>query len=74
MASTHIAQNKDTKKRIRIVVNNKYDIDSIQAGHYVTVRNIDYSISFLQIVKLEYNMDRVTLELEQFRSFAQEIL
>lgn len=70
----YIADNKDVKKRIKMVVNSKYDIDSIQAGHFVTVRNIDYPISFLQIVRLEYNMDKVILELQQFRSLSQEIL
>jgi len=72
--SAYISQNKDAKRRIRIVVNSKYDIDSIRAGHFVTVRNFDYTISFLQIVRIEYNMDTVNLELEELRSVAQEIL
>ena len=70
----YISANKDVKKRIVVTVNSEYDIDSIQAGHFVTIRNLDYTISFLQIVRLEYNMDKVRLELQQTRSFADEIL
>lgn len=72
-ASRYISANKDPKKRIKIVVNTRYNIESIKPWHLVTVKNYDYQISSLQIAKIEYNSQKITLELEQITSFAQEI-
>lgn len=69
----YIAQNKDAKRKITIEVNANYDIESIRAGHFVTVQNIEYSISSLQVLKIEYNMDKIKLELEDFSSFGKEV-
>lgn len=68
-----IQQNKDPIKKIIIDLNANYDIASIRAGHYVTVQNLEYEIFSLQVLKIEYNMDKMRLHLEDFSSFAQEV-
>jgi len=40
----------------------------------VSVQNTDYEILNLQVVKLEYNMDRIKLELDDYSSFTDELL
>lgn len=71
--ASYISKKKDAKRKIRIVVNTEYNIETIRPGDLVTVRNFQYEISSLQIQKIEYNSDRITLELEQITSLAQEI-
>lgn len=73
-ATNFIAQNKDEKRKIKIELNSEYDIESIRAGDFITVQNFDYEISSLQVVKLQYNTDRIMLELEEYESFTNELL
>lgn len=56
-----------------IIVTNEYDIESINPGDLVSVRNTDYSINALKVVRTEYSMDRIRVELEEKRSFTQEV-
>jgi len=72
-ANSYIAQNKDYKRRITVVVNDQYDIESIHAGHFITINNTDFGIVSLQIQKLQYNINNVELELEYITSFGKEI-
>lgn len=72
-ATSYIANNKNAKRKIQIVVNTKYNIETIHPGDLVTVRNFEYDITALQIQKIEYNSDRILLQLEQITSLAQEI-
>lgn len=69
----YIAQNKNSKSRIVIIVTNEYDIESINPGDLMSVRNTDYSINALKVVRTEYSMDRIRVELEEKRSFTQEV-
>ena len=72
-ATNFVAQNKDEKRKITVELNSEYDIESIRAGDFITVQNFDYEISSLQVVKLQYNMDKITLELEDYSSFTTEL-
>ena len=69
----YISANKNSKRKITIEINSKYDIESVRVGHFITVQNLEYSISNLQIRKLDYNMDRIKVELEESTSLAKEI-
>lgn len=73
-ATNYVNENKDAKRKISIEINSLYDIESIKAGDFITVQNFDYSISFLQVAKLEYNMDRIKVDLEDYSSFTSELL
>jgi hypothetical protein len=68
-----MAKNKDTKKKTIVTVNSNYDIETIRPGDLIQVQNFEYSISGLQIVKIDYNPDNIKLELEEFNSFTKEI-
>lgn len=73
-AAAFISQNKDPSKITNVTINSRYDIESIRPGDLLTVRNFDYSISSLQIVRVEYNPDQIKVELESIVSFAKEVL
>lgn len=57
-----------------MTINSLYNIESIRAGDSLTIKNLDYSITTLQISRLEYNIDIVRVELEAIDSFAKEVL
>lgn len=69
----YIANNKDYTRKINVTINDLYDIESIHAGHFLTINNSEYPVSSLQIQKIQYNMDSVELELEEITSLAREI-
>ena len=63
--NNYIAQNKDPKNASSIVVNSKYDIESISPWDTVSVVNTEYSIRNLLIEKITYTPIRITLTLEE---------
>ena len=69
----YIANNKDYKRKIQVTINDQYDIESIHAGHFLTINNTDYAVTSLQIQKIQYNIDSVELELEEVTSFTKEL-
>jgi len=73
-ASKYIASNKDFKRKIKIVVNNSYDIETIDIWDTVSVLNTNLQISNLQIVKLSYNKDTVVIHLEDFNSLVKTLI
>ena len=70
----YILQNKDYKLDTTLVVNNKYDIKTIHPWETVRVLNIDYSIENVQILKISYAWDMITLYLDKYISFWESIL
>lgn len=72
-AAAYIAKNKDPKRKISLIINNNYDIETIKPGDLMTVRNVDLDISTLQISKIEYNPDNIKVSLEDFNSLFDEI-
>jgi hypothetical protein len=78
-ANSYIAENKQAKDKIQITVNseyryNGYTLEDIQVGDRIEVVNIDREIRNLQIQKIEYNVDKVKLDLETIETLASEIL
>lgn len=63
--NNYIKQNKDPKNASSIVVNSKYDIESISPWDTVSVVNTEYSIRNLLIEKITYTPIRITLTLEE---------
>lgn len=72
-ADNYIAQNKNVTRRIVLTVNSLYDIESVHPGNLVTVRNLEYGISALKVVRTEYSMDKLKIELEESRTFAEQV-
>ena len=73
-ASSNLSRKKDLKRKICIIVNDNYNIETIRPGDLATVRNFDYTISALQIQKIEYNADRIKIELEWVNSFFNSLI
>ena len=73
MGNSFINANKDPKTRVRLVVNNTYDIASIQPGDFVRIRNVDTTsnpdlVTFpddLKVVRVIYEVDKVELTLAE---------
>ena len=63
--NNYIAQYKDPKNASTIVVNSKYDIESIEPGDTITVVNSEYEIKNLLIEKIVYTPIKITLTLEE---------
>ncbi len=74
LGNKYIAEYKDWKEKTQIVINSKYDIESIKPWDTIQVKNIDYSIINLQIVKMSYTGDQITLDLEEYDSIWKEFL
>ncbi len=64
-----IEEHKDPKRKTSLIVNNQYDIGSINPGESIKVLNFEYDIDNLQIVQFTYTSDKINLNLEAFDSF-----
>ena len=78
IADQLVADNKDPKKNIKIILNAKYDLESIKCGETCKVQNLkkDSTVvsSNMQIVSISYNDGLfVTLELEQPTDFGTQL-
>ena len=69
-ADQEIDENKDAKFNVVIRINSEYDIETIKPGDTCKVRNYNSTSTVfqdnMQIVKVYYSPDFVTLELEEF--------
>jgi hypothetical protein len=72
-ADAYTLKNKTPTRRITLIISNEYDFETIRPGDLVTIRNLDYNISSLQITKTEYNPDKMKIELEDILSLAKEV-
>lgn len=71
--ASYLSQYKDKIKKISIQVNNEYNFFEIKPWDLMTIRNINYDIAELQVVKVRYWLETCDIELEVFYSFAKEI-
>lgn len=64
-----VGDNKDEKNRVQLVINSQYDIESIKVGDTCKVQNLAKNSGVftnnMQIAKIMYNWDTVTLNLEE---------
>lgn len=72
--SNYISEYKDLRKETKIVVNTKYDIESIIVGEIFKVRNFWYLIDDLQIIQTQYRKNNITLTVEKKTSFVDMVL
>jgi hypothetical protein len=77
-ATTEVDGKKDPAKNLRLVVNSNYNLESIKPGDTCKIKNWKLGDELfgdnMQIVSLNYSLDRVELELEASRrSFGKEI-
>ncbi len=73
-ASNYVSKNKDYKKKTSIIVNNSFDIEKIEVWDTISVLNTTLSLINLQIYKIQYSINTIQIELEEFDSLAKEII
>ena len=54
-----------------VVVNDTYNIESIHPWDLITIKNIEIPVEWLQVKKISYNMDSITLEFDFESSIAE---
>lgn len=69
-----LAENKDKKKQTILIVNSKYDIESIKPGDTITIFNTDYELEPMLVNRIQYSFSRVVLSLDRYETFAETIL
>jgi len=72
--NNYLDANKDMKKEIKLTINSKYNIESIEPWHHITLLNADYTTIPLQVMKVSYSYDKVNIELEKYTTFSETIL
>jgi len=71
--NNYLIKNADPKNNSKIVVNQLYNIESIEPWHTIAILNIDYEIDNLKIEKVSYSPDKISLEVEVISSLWKEI-
>lgn len=71
--NNYIARYKDKIKKISLQVNNEYNYFDIKAGDIISLRNSLYEIKDLQVAKIQYWLERASIDLELSYSLANEI-
>lgn len=70
----YLQAKKDYKKEIKLIINSKYNIESIEPWHHITLLNADYTIQPLQVMRVDYSYNQVKLDLEKYSTLAETIL
>jgi len=68
-SNNYISKHKDIKVQTKVSVNTKYDIWSLSPWDTIKVLNSKYVINNLQIIRISYTPDLVSLDLENYISF-----
>lgn len=72
-AQQYVNDRKDTKKETTLTINRKYNIESIKPWDTVKVRNFEYPFDNIQIEKIQYTQDKITIYLDRYISFWEQI-
>lgn len=64
----YILDNKDPLREITVVINNKYDLSSINPWDTISILNSNETIQNVMILKTSYDWYFMTLNLEKYRS------
>lgn len=73
-ASNFVWKNKDPKKKTSIIINNSYDLELFEVWDTISVVNTTLQISNLQIKKIDYSIDKIKIELDEFDTIGKELL
>lgn len=71
--TNYIAEFKDLLQKTRITINNNYNIESIKPWDVIKIQNLDYTITNLQIKKINYSKNSLKIELEDYNNLWKEI-
>lgn len=73
-AEKYVNDRKDPKRQTVISLNNQYNIDSIKPWDTIKIKNFDFTLSNVKIVKTSYTPEKIILYLDEYISFGGEIL
>jgi len=72
-ADKYIEKNKDMKPESKVTVNSFYDIVTIKPWDSIEIRNFDFGIDNLQVLKTDYDGDKMQLTLERLYTFGDAV-
>lgn len=72
-AQQYVNDRKDPKKETTLTVNRQYPIETIKPWDTVKVRNFEYPFDNIQIEKIQYTQDKITIYLDRYISFWEQI-
>lgn len=72
--NNYISTYKNPINKTSIRINNNFTLENIKVSDTIQVKNFNYIINNLQIVKYSYTIDKMKLELEVFDSFGKELI
>lgn len=70
-ATNILADKKDPKQKVSLKINQKFILENIKPWDNIRVNNLDYSINNIQIQKIIYTPELVTIQLEEFDSLGK---
>lgn len=76
--ASELAKRKDPKFQTTMIVTSEYDIESIRCGDTCEILGLkegsDVMGDNMQIVAIKYNIDKMTLQLDEVRSFSDSVV
>jgi len=72
--NNYIELYKNPINKTSIILNKNFNLENIKVWDTIKVKNFNYIINNLQIVKYSYTIDKIKLELEIFDSFGKEFI
>ena len=73
-AQQFVNDNKDPIKETTLVINRKYNIESIHPWHTIKIRNFEYALDNVKIIKISYTPDKAVLHLDKYISFGEQVI
>lgn len=70
-ASNILSDKKNPKQKVSLKINKNFILENIKPWDNIRVNNIDYTISNVQIQKITYTPELVTMQLEEFDSLGK---
>ena len=58
----------DTRYKIVLDINTQFVFENIKPWDYIKARNLEYTIEWLQVVRISYDSDICILNLDQYDS------
>jgi len=71
--NSYIASNKNIKRNLELIINTNFNLETIKPWDTITVSNVDYTISIVQILKTSYYVDKMRLYLDRVITFGDMV-
>lgn len=71
--NSYIASNKNPKRNLQLTINSNYNIETIKPWDTITVHDVWYNISIVQVLKTSYVVDKIQLYLDRVITFGDMV-